>query len=302
MSEPNHCTKGILLAGGAGTRLHPATQAISKQLLPVYDKPMVYYPLSTLMLAGIREILLISTPEDIGLFERLLGDGSRLGLSIRYSVQRKPEGIAQAFLLGREFIGDDGVALVLGDNVFYGHRFQDTLTDVAARGRGATIFAYPVRDPTRYGVVQLNGNGRPLSLVEKPQQPLSNLAVTGLYFYDNQVLAIAAGLQPSARGELEITDVNGSIWNATSFRSRCLAAVSPGLTPVPTSRCCRHRSSWRRLSTGRASRLRALRRLPIARATSAARNLKRTHAATKAATAIICPIFSRNQAASAGEI
>ncbi len=208
MSEPNHCTKGILLAGGAGTRLHPATQAISKQLLPVYDKPMVYYPLSTLMLAGIREILLISTPEDIGLFERLLGDGSRLGLSIRYSVQRKPEGIAQAFLLGREFIGDDGVALVLGDNVFYGHRFQDTLTDVAARGRGATIFAYPVRDPTRYGVVQLNGNGRPLSLVEKPQQPLSNLAVTGLYFYDNQVLAIAAGLQPSARGELEITDVN----------------------------------------------------------------------------------------------
>jgi len=208
MDTTGGCKKGIILAGGAGTRLYPVTQALSKQLMCVYDKPMVYYPLSTLMLAGVREILLISTPEDIGSYRRLLGDGGRLGISIQYAVQPRPEGLAQALLIGREFIGRDNVALILGDNIFYGQGFQKTLQEVAARSSGATIFAYRVRDPQRYGVVEIGADGKALSIEEKPARPKSGYAVTGLYFYDHRAVEIAAGIRPSARGELEITDVN----------------------------------------------------------------------------------------------
>ena len=244
--------KGIILAGGSGTRLAPVTRTISKQLLPVYDKPMIYYPLSTLMQAGIGDILVITTPRDRPAFQGLLGDGSQWGLSLEYAVQPRPEGIAQAFLIARDFLEDQPAALVLGDNIFYGQGLAQRLRQASRQSSGATVFAYQVSDPQRYGVVSFDEESRPTGLEEKPARPRSSFAVTGLYFYDRQAVGLASKLKPSARGELEISDLNREyLWRWASSGWRSWDEGWPGWIRAPTSRCCRHRSSFRPCRNGR---------------------------------------------------
>jgi len=243
--------KGIILAGGKGTRLYPLTMTISKQLLPVYDKPMIYYPLSMLMLAGIQDILIITTPEDSEQYRRLLGDGSRLGMNFQYAVQAEPRGLADAFLVGKDFIGDDKVCLILGDNIFFGHGLPLVLRSAAEVESGAVVFAYPVRDPERYGVVEFDENGTAISLEEKPLKPRSNFAVPGIYFYDNRVVRYAEELKPSPRGEIEITDINKRYLGDGELSSRCWGGALHGWMPARMNLCCKHPCLCRQWKTGR---------------------------------------------------
>ena len=259
--------KGIVLAGGSGTRLDPLTRVISKQLLPIYDKPMVFYPISVLMLAEIREILIISTPQDLPLYRRLLGTGEKLGLRFEYAEQAAPNGLAEAFIIGRDFVGDDQACLILGDNVFYGAGMHRLLAEARERLDGAVLFGYRVHDPERYGVAEMDGDGRVLRIEEKPKCPKSHVAVTGLYFYDNQVLDIAAKLTPSARGELEITDVN-NVYVQQGRTCPCWVAAMRGWTPEPTRACWTRAGSLRRSNAGRALTLPAWRRSRSASDTS----------------------------------